>query len=110
MILTIDSTSPIYIKLELTSKTQDFEHIFESERDFSEKLIPEIQKFLKKHRLTLKNVSEIKVLEGLNGFSRARTAVATANALAFGLNIKINGLKTGVRAVYKSEPNITMTK
>lgn len=110
MILTIDSTHPTQIKLSLALKTEVFEHIFEAERDLSEKLMPEIQKFLKKHRKTLQNLKEIQVLPGLNGFSRGRTTVVTANALAAALKIPVNGSKEGVKTEYKSEPNITFAK
>jgi len=110
MILSIDSTDSTVVKLRLSYKTEVFEHVFESQRDFSEKLVPEIEKFLKKHKKTLKAVKGVEVKPGFNGFSRSRTTVATANALAFALNIPVNGSKAGILAEYDREPNITMAK
>jgi tRNA A37 threonylcarbamoyladenosine modification protein TsaB len=110
MILSIDSTDSAVVKLGLTYKQEHFEHIFESQRDFSEKLLPEIEKFLKKRKKTLKDLKNIEVKPGFNGFSRSRTTVATANALAYALNISVNGLKAGILAEYDREPNITMVK
>jgi hypothetical protein len=125
-ILTINSSHPEQIELQLVSKTTSFSHFFESHRDLSEKLPLEINKFLKKYRFSFKNLSKIGVFVGTPGFSRERTAVAIANGLAFGLNIEVLALKAGesdltweklqtikgresIEPFYEKAPNITLS-
>jgi tRNA A37 threonylcarbamoyladenosine modification protein TsaB len=126
MILAINSSNPEQIELRLISKTASFSHFFESHRDLSEKLPLEITKFLKKQRISLENISKIGVFTGTPGFSRERTAVAIANALAFGLAIEVVALKIGAKNLtwanlsksrgaqsaapsYEKAPNITLS-
>ena len=99
MILSIDVTEPEIVKLSL----DNFKHEYKSTR-LSETLLSEIQKLIKKNKLTLQNIHEIKVNKGPGHFSRIRTAVATANALAFGLNLN----QKIVKPIYDKAPNITL--
>ncbi len=93
----------------------------------SEKLPPEIKKFLKKQGSNLRQLKKIAVVVGPGGFSRIRTAVAVANALAYGLKIPVVPITKDklpsdllelhkfpsqkmVQPVYDREPNITAPK
>ena len=57
----------------------------------SQALLPLIQKLLKKNKISLSQVKEIEVEKGPGSFTGLRVGVSVANALGFGLNIKING-------------------
>jgi tRNA A37 threonylcarbamoyladenosine modification protein TsaB len=106
MKLLIDTTDPEKVTLTLTSDHKTIIHVFQTDRNLSEKLIPEIEKFLSKQKVKLSDLRQIEAAGGAGHFSRIRTALATANALAYGLNIKQPILK----AVYSGEPNITLSK
>ena len=96
-------------------------------RNLSEVLLREIEKFCKKQKTTLRQIKKIAVVTGPGGFSRIRTAVATANALAFGLKIPVIALsklkipedlsqlkllpaQKMAEPIYDKQPNITMSK
>lgn len=52
-----------------------------------------IDKILKKNSLTPQDIDEINVNSGPGSFTGTRVGVAIANALGFGLDIKVNGSK-----------------
>jgi tRNA A37 threonylcarbamoyladenosine modification protein TsaB len=106
MTLFIDATEIPEVALSLETGNKKFSHKFICERNLSEKLLPEIQKFLKKNKIPLSQISKIETSSGAGHFSRIRTAVATANALAFGLNLK----QQSIKPVYDKPANITMSK
>ena len=59
----------------------------------------------------LNDISAIEVVPGPGSFTSSRIGVAVANALAFGLNIPVNGhLHEFVKPVYDRPANITMSK
>ncbi len=127
MILAIDASNREEAKLGLLSENQAFWHKFRVEYDFSQKLPIEIEKFLKKRKITLKTLKKLAISAGPGPFSHIRTAVASANALALALNIpilpvigvnpdfswtslqKIKSQKN-VTPFYEREPNITLPK
>ncbi len=53
-----------------------------------------IDKLLKKNDLKPTDIEEIEVNAGPGSFTGTRVGVAIANALGFGLDIKVNGSKT----------------
>lgn len=88
----------------------------------SEKLLPTIEKLLKKEKIKLKDIKKIKVADSGDSFTALRIGLLTANALAYALNIsvsslndksnraiKIKGLRI-IEAQYQSEPNIGRRK
>ncbi len=127
MILIIDASSREEVKLGLLAKNKAFWHKFQVNYDFSQKLPLEIEKFLKKRKISLKTLEKLAISAGPGPFSHIRTAVASANALALALNIpilavlgltpdfsgenlqKIKPQKTIV-PFYEREPNITINK
>jgi len=143
MILFIDTTDPesAHLVLVLNNKKK-FEHKFQVERNLSERLVPEIQKFLEKLRqrrirpnsvkksggknFLFSGIDKIAVITGPGQFSQIRTAVASANALAYGLGIPVVGVKLAdknnlarilkhpgsqaAKPFYDRGPNITFSK
>lgn len=106
MILLIDATSIPTVKLYLISGIKKISHVFDCERNLSEKLLPEINKFLRKQKVKLSQIKKIEIQSGPGHFSRVRTAVATANALAFGLSLP----QKMIKPVYNKPANITISK
>jgi len=58
-------------------------------RTQAEKLLPGLQAFLKKNQLALKNLKGIETVTQGSSFTALRIGIATANALAYALNIPI---------------------
>lgn len=58
----------------------------------SEKLILEIDKLLKSNKINLRSLKAVGVVSGPASFTALRIGVATANVLAWGLNIPVIGL------------------
>lgn len=54
-----------------------------------------IDKLLKKHKLQIKDVTQIQVNLGPGSFTGVRVGVSVANALGFLLKIPVNGKKVG---------------
>ena len=105
MILSIDTSDAETARLVLKAKQFKVYHEFGSQ-DLSERLIVEIKKFLKEQKVSFQKISKVEVIPGLGHFSKIRTGVAVANALAFGLGIK----HELVRPYYDKLPNITFGK
>lgn len=61
----------------------------------SQNLLPLIEKILTKNRLTLKDLTGIKVNTGPGSFTGLRVGISVANALAFSLKIPVNRRKPG---------------
>lgn len=58
-------------------------------------ILPMIDAILKKHKVEMKDILEIKVNTGLGSFTGLRVGLAIANALSFVLRIPVNGKKVG---------------
>ena len=58
-------------------------------------ILPMIDNFLKKHSLSPKDISEIRINAGPGSFTGLRVGIAIANALSFVLKVPVNGKKAG---------------
>ncbi len=104
-LLSIDATHLELTGLFLVSKDFSAQHQFVSKK-LSERLMPEIKIFLQKRKLIFNQIKRIEVKRGPGSFSRIRTAVATANALAYGLGLS----QKMIRPIYDKALNITFPK
>ena len=93
MLLFINTTDSNKTELALVSKEKIDKLEFVTNRDLSEKLLPQIQKLLKNKKIKLKDLTGIAVVKGPGSFMGIRTGVATGNTLAYVLNIPIFGIK-----------------
>ncbi|MDD4412429.1 MAG: tRNA (adenosine(37)-N6)-threonylcarbamoyltransferase complex dimerization subunit type 1 TsaB [Patescibacteria group bacterium] len=90
MFLKIDTTDREFIFLSLNkadavlakAKVKAF-------RQQGEKLLPAINKLLKKNNFKLKDLEKIVVVNGAGSFSSLRIGIVTANALAYVLDIPV---------------------
>jgi tRNA A37 threonylcarbamoyladenosine modification protein TsaB len=101
MQLRIDTIQQGEIKLALVGKDLNARLSKKTEK-VSESLLPEIEKFLKKHKVKLKDLERVVVNPGPGGFSSIRTGVAVVNALNFAL-----GIEKIVLPKYDKEPKIS---
>lgn len=123
MILVIDGLDNLIVKLGLFNGETLLTHNFEAERNLSERLSVEIGKFLKKNKTKFSDLTQLAVTVGPGHFSRIRSCVATANALAYAQGVEILSLKRDwkindltkvsqkqVKPIYDRPPNITQSK
>lgn len=96
MILSIDTTNNLKTVVCL-GKTKIVKH-YSNPRE--QELLTLINQIIKKTKLSLKNITGIKVNIGPGSFTGIRVGVAVANALAWSLRIKVNGKKL-VEPVYE---------
>lgn len=115
MILFIDTTDNDFAKIALITGKKVVSKTWQTKR-LSETLMPIISSLLKRQKVKFQDLHKIVVVKGPGFFSRLRTGVATANALAFALNIPVAGTKRGflklkfqnqVLPYYSAKPNIT---
>lgn len=66
-------------------------------------VLPLVEQLLKKHNLTLQNITNVQVHTGPGSFTGLRVGISIANALGFALKIPVNALEIGkfVEAVYE---------
>ncbi len=135
MILYINTTDGEKITLALGRAGELVaEKEFKAKYSQSETLLPAIYLLLTKNKIKLSDLRGIVIVNGPGPFTATRIGVTTANALAYGLKIKIAGLRAGefksieemvakgwvklkkvklkniVEPVYDREPNITIGK
>lgn len=105
MKLYIDSTNNQKVILRLDD--QEYTQEVSSPRD--QNILGFLQKTLKHLDKTPQDITNIEVNSGPGSFTGTRVGVAIANALAFSLNIKVNGQTPPIEPVYAQEPSITTT-
>lgn len=62
---------------------------------------------LEKENIRPEDIDELEVNPGPGSFTGTRVGIAIANALGFGLDIKVNGSMTPVEPIYSKPPSIT---
>jgi len=87
MILTIDTTDDINVRVCLEGEGENRCIERPAARAQGEELLPVIDDLLKKSKLKLKDIRGIKVANEGGSFTSLRIGVATANALAFALGV-----------------------
>lgn len=126
MILFIDTSDFEVAELRLIQDDKILKQTWRGKR-LSETLLPKIKQLLNRINASFDDIDKIVIVTGPGHFSRIRSSVAVANALAFGLRIKLVGLKKNevpknlkvlnripgksmVLPFYGKEPNITKSK
>ncbi|MBI5122303.1 tRNA (adenosine(37)-N6)-threonylcarbamoyltransferase complex dimerization subunit type 1 TsaB [Candidatus Roizmanbacteria bacterium] len=100
VLLLIDTSNNKVIKVGLTINGE--EDLVEKQIDYrkAQVVLPLIEELLKKHKLVLQDISEIKVNPGPGSFTGVRVGVAIANTLGYLLKIPVNG-QMAVEPVYQ---------
>lgn len=135
MILIINTSAKDCFELLLAKKKNEFKAVkVKGSFNQAEKLLPEIDKLLKKEKVKKEKLTGIGVVIGPGGFTSIRIGVAVANVFGFALGLPIIGVKATefednkqlaelvfskarttakaklVLPFYDREPNITMAK
>jgi len=93
MLLFIDPTEIDKTTIALVSGKKIFKKSWPSRFKQSETLLTQIKKIFRAQKISWQNISKIAVVAGPGPFSRIRTGVAMANALAFALDVSVVSVK-----------------
>lgn len=99
----IDSTDNTKTLLRINDK--EFTRNVESPRD--QDVLGFLVHCLQEQNIKPEDIDDIEVNPGPGSFTGTRVGVAIANALGFGLDVKVNGSMTPVEPIYSSPPSIT---
>lgn len=99
IILTIDTASnkKIVVGVTINGKKDLIKQKIDKQK--AQVVLPMIDALLKKHKLKLTDISEIRVETGPGSFTGLRVGVSIANAFGFVLKIPINGMPLGTHAL-----------
>ena|SRR6266700_984074 len=102
IVLLIDTTNNKEILAGLKIDGKDFIERKTLDTRKAQVVLPLLEKLLKEHNLSLKNLTAIEVNPGPGSFTGIRVGLSIANTLGFLLNVSVNGGKVGepVTAVY----------
>ena len=93
MILVIDTTNRDRITVSLKQEEQTIDILTDNNKFGSQVLLPTITKLLKKNNLEFKDLEAVELNPGPGSFTGIRVGASVANALAYSLNIPVNGKK-----------------
>ncbi len=127
MILKINTSDSKSIQLAISFDGQEDSLDVSADHQQSELILESVEELLARHNKTIKDLKTIAVVKGPGPFSALRIGVTTANALAWGLDIPVVGIKDDeivpldellqeggfegqVEPEYGAEPNITKSK
>jgi len=95
MILIINTCLTDRLEVILAKSADDwFSEAIIGERQEAKKLLKMIEKILKKNKIKQSALTGIGIVTGPGGFTSVRIGVAVANALAYGWQLRVAGLKT----------------
>lgn len=101
IVLSIDSSDnrQLFVSLDIDGKKMIINKKTESWT--SQVLLPLIEELLEKNKISIKQITEIRVNTGPGSYTGVRVGIAIANTLGWLLDIPVNGKKDGpVAAVY----------
>ena len=101
MLLFIDPAQIDKTTIALVNDKKIFKKSWLSRFKQSETLLTQIKKFFRAQKINWKNISKIAVVSGPGPFSRIRTGVAMANALAFALDIPVISVNESETDLFK---------
>lgn len=91
MILGINTTDPKVVTVSLKKEGKVLTEKSDQNAFGSQVLLPLIKKLIAENNLKLEDLKEIEVSTGPGSYTGIKVGVSVANALAFSLNIPVNG-------------------
>lgn len=101
MVLYIDTTKAGELVVALKKDKQEVKKLVAKNKFGSQVLLPTIEKILKSTKIKMEDLSEIEVNTGPGSYTGIKVGVSVANALAFALNIPVNGKKIETEILYQ---------
>lgn len=99
-ILNIDTSNNQIVVVGLDIGGKNFTLERSMDKNKAQVTLPMIDELLRKHKLGLKDLSEIKVNPGPGSFTGLRVGISIANALGYQLKIPVNGIMGIVEPEY----------
>lgn len=93
--LYIDTSSNKEIKVGLKINKKEDWMVYPIDNKKAQVVLLMIDKLIKKHNLSLKNIQAVRVNTGPGSFTGLRVGISVANALGFALKIPVNSKKAG---------------
>ena len=104
MVLSIDTADSQETKVLLKDqKGKNLDSLVSQRRYGSQVLISQIEKILKRNKISFDNLTGIEINEGPGSFTGLRVGTSCANALGHFLQIPVNGQKVGQIVLPKYE-------
>lgn len=100
MILRINTKDPKVAKVAVKNGSKVIRELTKKNEYGSQVLLPLVTKLLDRENLTFQDLKGIEVETGPGSFTGIRIGVSVANALAYSLNIPVNGKKIETELVY----------
>lgn len=94
-VLKIDTSNNKLISIELNVDGRQDKLTEDSTFLRSEAALPAIERLVKRNKLKIQDIEEIRVNKGPGSFTGLRVGIAIANALGFLLRIPVNGKNVG---------------
>lgn len=94
-ILKIDTSNNLMTSIELEKSGRSFNIEEKRGKPGDQNVLRLIEKILKDNKIKLEDLNSIEVNTSSGSFTGLRVGVAIANALAFGINVSVNGKKLG---------------
>ena len=93
--LILDTADNQKITIGLIIKNKEYTQTEKITSNKTQIILPMIDGILKKHEVSIKDLSAIQINVGPGSFTGLRVVIAIANALSFALKIPVNGKKVG---------------
>ena len=100
MVLYINTKDPKVINVGLKKNEHMIDQLTDQNKFGSQALLPLIKKLLDQNSLKFEDLKAIEVETGPGSYTGLRVGVSVANALAFALNIPVNGKEMEVNLEY----------
>lgn len=100
LILLIDTSSNKVVRVGLEIDGKKYLTELPLDRQKAQAVLPLVEQLLKNHKLSLKDLTGIKVNAGPGSYTGLRVGVSIANALGYLLNIPVNGKKSIIEPIY----------
>lgn len=98
VVLSIDTTNNKEVTVSLMINGKEIVEKKPLDTRKAQIVLPMLESLLKEHKLTLQDITEIKINPGPGSFTGIRVGLTIANTLGYLLKVPVNGQKVGAPA------------